>query len=65
MRSRNYTNEIGVNAADRPVPTTVALVILSLVAVVAIVSIRQVMAYKPAHQESAAEQPAPLTVAHH
>jgi hypothetical protein len=61
MRSRNYTKEIGVTVTERNVPPSVAFVILAIVAVVAIVFVRQVLAYPPAHQDTAG-QPAPLKV---
>jgi hypothetical protein len=62
MRSRNYTKEIGVTSTERPVPTSVAFVILAIVAVVAIYFVRQVVAFQPAHQASA-DQPAPMKTA--
>ena len=61
MRSRNYTKEIGVTSTERPVPAAVAFVILAMVAVAAIVFIRQVLAYQPPHEEVAAA-PAPVKV---
>lgn len=61
MRSRNYTNEIGVTTTERPVPPVVAFVILTLVVVVAIVFVRHVLSYQPAQQETAG-QPAALKV---
>jgi hypothetical protein len=54
MRSRNYTKEIGVSSTERPVPAAVAFAILALVAVAALVFIRHVLAYQPAHEEVAA-----------
>lgn len=61
MRSRNYTNEIGVNAAERRVPTAVALAILGVAAAVVIFLVRQVFADQPAHHETAGA-PAPIKV---
>lgn len=50
MRSRNYTNEIGVTQSERRVPAAVAFVILAIVAAAAVYFIRQAMAAQPAHQ---------------
>jgi hypothetical protein len=61
MRSRNYTNEIGVNSGDRPVSAGMAFAILAVVAVVAILFIRQVVTYQPAHQDTASA-PVPMKV---
>lgn len=62
MRSRHYTNEIGVNAAERPVPTLVSVVILALVVIVAAVLVRQIVTSNGEHK-SVAEQTSPPKVA--
>jgi hypothetical protein len=62
MRSRHYTQEIGVASAERPpVPAAVAFVILAIVALVAVWFAREVLASPPAHPEVAA-QPASVKV---
>ena len=61
MRSRDYTQEIGVSSARQRVPTVVAFVILALVAVAGIYFVRQVQTYPVAHAD-AAEQTAPVKV---
>lgn len=62
MRSRHYTQEIGVNAAERPVPTLVSVAILALVVIVAAILIRQMITSTGEHQ-SVAEQAVPPKVA--
>lgn len=61
MRSRDYTQEIGVSSARQRVPVAVAFVVLALVAVAAIWFVRQVQAFQTAHVE-AADQPAAIKV---
>jgi hypothetical protein len=63
MRKRHYIEEIGVASVERPVPTPVAIVVLTLVLIVAAYLVRQMAAFTPSHQ-AAAEEPAPAKVAH-
>ena len=61
MRSRDYTQEIGVSSARQRVPAVVAFVIFTLVAVAGIYFVRQVQAHPTGHAD-AAEQPAAVKV---
>lgn len=60
MRSRDYTQEIGVSPARQRVPVTVAFIVLAIVAVAGIYFVRQVMAQPASHAATAA--PAPVQV---
>lgn len=63
MRSRRYTEEIGIAATERPVPTAVTIVVIAIVIAVGALIVRQVVTYKSDH-EVAAQEKAPPTVAH-
>jgi len=63
MRSRRYTEEVGIASLERPVPMPVAVVVIAIVIAVGALIVRQVVTYKSAH-EVAAQEAAPATVAH-
>ena len=60
MRSRDYTQEIGVSSARQRVPVAVAFIVLAIVAVAGIYFVRQVLA-QPASQAATAT-PSPVQV---
>jgi hypothetical protein len=56
MRSRSYTKEVGIVSAERPpVPAAIAFVVLAVVALAAILFVREVLASPPAHQAAAVD----------
>lgn len=59
MRSRHYTNEIGVNATERPVPTLVSVAILTLVVIVAAILVRQIVTSNGGHEPVAEQSTTP------
>ena len=60
MRSRDYTQEIGVSSARQQVPVAVAFIVLAIVAVAGIYFVRQVTAQPASHAATAT--PAPVQV---
>lgn len=63
MRSRDYTQEIGVSTSARQrVPAAVGFVVLAVVAVAAIYFISQVLAYQPPAHHAEAAQPVAVKV---
>ena len=58
MIIRDYTQEIGMSAGERPVPKPVALAVLALVALGGVLFVRQIFAQKPAGENP----PAPVKV---
>ncbi len=62
MRSRRYTEEVGLVTQDRPVPTAVAVVVLAIVVVLGALIVRHVVNYQSPHVASE-DAPAPAAVA--
>lgn len=57
MRSRDYTQEIGVSSARQRVPVAVAFIVLAVVAVTGIYFVRQVLGQPAAHADTTVPPP--------
>ncbi len=57
MRSRDYTQEIGVSSARQRVSVTVAFIVLAIVAVAGIYFVRQVTGLPATHADTGAQPP--------
>ena len=57
MRSRDYTQEIGISSARQQVPVVVAFIVLAIVAVAGIYFVRQVIAQPASHAATATPTP--------
>lgn len=62
MRSRDYTQEVGIASERQRVPVVVAFIVLAGVAVTAVWFARTVSAYQPAHVAEAETKPAAIKV---
>jgi hypothetical protein len=58
MRSRDYTQEVGIASDRQRAPVVVAFIVLALVAIAAIWFARSVSAYQPAQVAETEAKPA-------